>query len=227
MVLFKLVLLTGSIYHFLEIYVLFKEWISCSHPWDNDANSTQHPTWRQAVSEEFDSAVYDLLMGLWCFGASKYWGKSMYNYVVYHNFISHLLNKGKHPEWGGVRREISCWNQAEESDAEGWGFRRLMPASDLPPHTPRRAGVFLLYRTYLWNKQVMSINLTMWSTMQYHVVVDPVVFYVVVDPVVFYVIHSQVRYNRVEFHPSSLFEGWLWSMSHIHHSRGSCHISWY
>ena len=82
MVLFKLVLLTGSIYHFLEIYVMFKEWISCSHPWDNDANSTQHPTWRQAVSEEFDSAVYDLLMGLWCFGASKYWGKSMNNYVV-------------------------------------------------------------------------------------------------------------------------------------------------
>ena len=92
--------------------------------------------------------------------------------------------KGKHPELGGTRREITCWHQAEESDAEGGGFRRLMPASDLPTRTIRRVGVFLLYPTYLWNKQqVMSINLT---TMQYHVVVDHVAFYV---------IHSQVRYN--------------------------------
>ena len=95
--------------------------------------------------------------------------------------------KWKHPESGGPRRKIICWHQAEESDAEGGGFRRLMPASDLPTRTTRRVGVFLLYRTYLWNKQqVMSINLTTWSTMQYHVVVDHVDFYV---------IHSQVRYN--------------------------------
>ena len=37
--------------------------------------------------------------------------------------------------------------------ASGGGFRRLMPASDLPTRTTRRAGVFLLYCTYLWNKQ--------------------------------------------------------------------------
>ena len=95
--------------------------------------------------------------------------------------------KGKNPESGGARREITCWHQAEESDAEGGGFLCLMPASDLPTRTNRKAGVFLLYRIYLWNKQqVMSINLTTWSTMQYHVVVDNVVFYVR---------HSQVRYN--------------------------------
>ena len=79
--------------------------------------------------------------------------------------------KGKHPESGGARREITCWHQAEESGAEGGGFRRLMPASDLPTRTTRRAGVFLSYRTYLWHKQqVMSINLTTWSAMQCHVV---------------------------------------------------------
>ena len=99
--------------------------------------------------------------------------------------------KGKHPESGGARREITCWHQAEESDAEGGGFLRLMSASDLPTRTTRLAGVFLLYRTYLWNKQqVMSINLTTWSTMQYHVVVDHVVFNV---------IHSQVRY-KLRYH---------------------------
>ena len=80
----------------------------------------------------------------------------------------------------------------EEGDhllASGGGFRRLMPASDLPTRTTRRAGVFLLYHTYLWNKQqVMSINLTTWSTMQYHVVVDHVVFNV---------IYCQVRYNTI------------------------------
>ena len=93
----------------------------------------------------------------------------------------------KTPRVGWCKEGITRWHQAEESDAEGGGFRRLLPASDLPTRTTRRAGVFLLYRTYLWNKQqVMSINLTMWSTMQYHVVVDHVVFYV---------IHSQVRYN--------------------------------
>ena len=98
------------------------------------------------------------------------------------------IDNGKHPESVGVRRENTWWHQAEESDAEGRGFRCLMPASDLPTRTTRRAAVFLLYRTYLWNKQqVMSINLTTWSTMQYHVVVDHVVFYV---------IHSQVRYNN-------------------------------
>ena len=74
-------------------------------------------------------------------------------------------HKGKHPESGGVRREITCWHQAEESEAKGGGFRRLMPASDLLTRTTRWAGVFLLFRTYLWNKQqLMSINLTMWST---------------------------------------------------------------
>ena len=67
-----------------------------------------------------------------------------------------------------------------------------MPASDLPTRTSRQVGVFLLYRTYLRNKQqVMSINLTMWSTMQYHVVVDHIAFYV---------IHSQVRYNPEAHH---------------------------
>ena len=85
---------------------------------------------------------------------------------------ANIGSKGKHPESGGARREITCWHQAE-----------LMPASDLPTHTTLRAGVFLLYRTYLWNKQqVVSINLTI----QYHVVVDHVVFYV---------IHSRVRYK--------------------------------
>ena len=96
---------------------------------------------------------------------------------------------------GGARREITCWHQAEESNANGGGFRRLMPASDLPTCTTRRAGVFLLYSTYLWNnkQQVMSINLTTWSTMQYHVVVDHIVFYV---------IHSQVRYKGNGLVPS-------------------------
>ena len=76
---------------------------------------------------------------------------------------------------GGANREITCWRQASESSA--WCQQVIF----------RRAGVFLLYRTYLWNKQhVMSINLTTWSAMQYHVVVDHVVFYV---------IHSQVRYK--------------------------------
>ena len=71
----------------------------------------------------------------------------------------------------GIRRRITT------PDASKWS-----PDS----HHPTR-GVFLLYRTYLWNKQqVMSINLTTWSTMQHHVVVDHVVFYV---------IHSQVWYN--------------------------------
>ena len=98
-------------------------------------------------------------------------------------------NKAKHPESGGARREIICWDQAEESDAKGGRFRRLIPANDPPTRTTRRAGVFLLYRTYLWNKQqVMPINLTTWSTMQYHVVVDHVVFHV---------IHSQVRCKSV------------------------------
>ena len=67
-----------------------------------------------------------------------------------------------------------------------------MPASDLPTHTTWRAGVFLLYRTYLLNKQQMlSINLTRWSTMQYHMVVDHIVFYV---------IHSQVWYKDGNSH---------------------------
>ena len=92
--------------------------------------------------------------------------------------------KGKHPKSGGARMEITYWHHAE-----GGRFRRLMPASDLPARTIQRAVVLLLYRTYLWNKQqVMSINLAIWSTMQYHVVVDHVVFYV---------IHSQVRYNSI------------------------------
>ena len=43
--------------------------------------------------------------------------------------------KGKHPELGGARREITCWHQAEESDTEGGVFRRLIPASDLRTHT--------------------------------------------------------------------------------------------
>ena len=105
---------------------------------------------------------------------------------------ANLKNRGKHPEARGARSEITCGHQAEESDAEGGGFRRLMPASDLPTRTTRRAGVFLLYRTYLWNKQqVISINITTWSTMQCHVVMDHVVFYV---------IHSQVRYNTCYSH---------------------------
>ena len=99
----------------------------------------------------------------------------------------HQHTKGKRPESGGARSEITCWHQAEESDAEGGGFRRLIPASDLPTRTTRRVGVFLLYRTYLWNKQqVMSINLITCSTTKYHVVVDHVAFYV---------IHLQVRYK--------------------------------
>ena len=115
------------------------------------------------------------------------------NYHLMHDIRYLILTDGrfkrKHPESGGARREITCWHQAEESDAEGGGFRRLIPASDLPTRTTRRMGVFLLYRTYLWNKQqVMLINLTTWSTMQYHVVVDHLAFYV---------IHSQVRYNGV------------------------------
>ena len=62
---------------------------------------------------------------------------------------------------GDARREITCWHQAEGSSA--WCQQVIS----------RRAGIFLLYHTYLWNKQqVMSINLTTWSTMQYHVVVD-------------------------------------------------------
>ena len=62
---------------------------------------------------------------------------------------------------GGARREIICWHQAGESHAEGGGFRRLMPASDLPTRTTRRASAFLLYHTYVWNKQqVLSINFT-------------------------------------------------------------------
>ena len=102
---------------------------------------------------------------------------------------SYVHNKGKHPESGSGRREITYWHQAEESDANGGVYRRLMPTSDLPARTTRRVGVFLLYRIYLWNKQqVMSINLTTWSTMQYHVVVDHVFFYV---------IESQVRYNGI------------------------------
>ena len=102
------------------------------------------------------------------------------------------------------------WHQAEDSDAWcqqviSWlalpykqvfsfytvftWFWLLMTASDLLTRTTRQAGAFLLYRTYLWNKQqVMSINLIMCSTMQYHVVVNHVVFYV---------IQSQVRYNAL------------------------------
>ena len=82
----------------------------------------------------------------------------------------------------------------EEGDhllASGGGFRRLMPASDLPTCTTRQAGVFLLYRTYLWNKQqVMSINLT-----SYYVIHHAVPLGGRSHTVVFYVIHSQVRYN--------------------------------
>ena len=104
----------------------------------------------------------------------------------------HLLASG-----GGIRSiwEITCWHQASESSAFGVRFLR-MPASDLLTRTTRRVGVFLLYRTYLWNKQqVMSINFTTWSTMQYHVVVDDVAFYV---------IHSQVRYNSCCLPPGAL-----------------------
>ena len=93
--------------------------------------------------------------------------------------------------WDVYWRKTPRVGWCEEGDhllASGGGFRCLMPASDLPTHTTRRAGVFLLYHTYLWNKQqVMSINLTTWSTMQYHMEVDHIVFYV---------IHSQGRYKQ-------------------------------
>ena len=93
-------------------------------------------------------------------------------------------SKWKHPKWGdGARREITCWHQAEDSDA--WCqqvISRLAPPNEW-------VFSFYKYPTNLWNKQqVMSINLTTWSTMQYHVVVDHVAFYV---------IHYQVRYNLI------------------------------
>ena len=71
------------------------------------------------------------------------------------------------------------------------GIRRRIPTPDASKWSPDShhptSGCFSSYRTYLWNKQqVMSINLTAWSTMQYHVIVNHVVFYV---------IHSQVRYK--------------------------------
>ena len=99
--------------------------------------------------------------------------------LLSHCWHGSVVNKGKTPSRvvrGGPRRFIA-------------GIRRriLMPASDLPTRTTRWVGVFLLYRNYLWNKQqVMSINLTTWTTMQYHVVVDHIVFYMM---------HSQVRYK--------------------------------
>ena len=46
------------------------------HPWDSDAgwNSTQHPTWPQALSEEFTTAVTDWWMGQRCFDIYRHWG---------------------------------------------------------------------------------------------------------------------------------------------------------
>ena len=46
------------------------------HPLDSDAewNSTQHPTWPQALSEEFTPAVNDWWMGLMCFDIYRHWG---------------------------------------------------------------------------------------------------------------------------------------------------------
>ena len=95
--------------------------------------------------------------------------------------------KGKHPMVG--------W--CESGDhllASGGGIRcrrRRIPTPDASKWSPDShhptSAYFPFIRTYLWNKQqLMSINLTTWATMQYHVVVDHVVFYV---------IHSQVRYE--------------------------------
>ena len=49
------------------------------HPSDSDAgwNYTQHPTWPRALSDDFEPVVNNWWMGLWCFGVSRCWGKSI------------------------------------------------------------------------------------------------------------------------------------------------------
>ena len=76
------------------------------YPSDNDAgwNSTQHPRWPRALSEEFDPVIDNWWMGLWCFGACRYWGK----------FINKCVAE---PQlWSGKMTELSmrgttgwCW----------------------------------------------------------------------------------------------------------------------
>ena len=110
-------------------------------------------------------------------------------------------NKGKHPLIG--------WCESRDHLlASGRGFQPLMPASDLPTRTTRWAGVFLLYRTYLWIKQVKSINLITWSTMQYHMVVDHIVFYVIHSQV-WYNLHNQVARGPFHKHGSNLIPIWI------------------
>ena len=48
-------------------------------PLDSDAGliSTQHPTWPQALGEEFVPATNDWWMGLWTVSVCRYWGKCM------------------------------------------------------------------------------------------------------------------------------------------------------
>ena len=107
-------------------------------------------------------------------------------YVVWSSFRNSLdewasinVIKGKHPivGWfesgdhllasgGGIRRQR---RRIPTPDASKWSPDSYDPTSGCFP--------FILY---LWNKQqVMSINLTTWSTMQNHVVVDHIVFYVI------------------------------------------------
>ena len=66
------------------------------------------------------------------------------------------------------------------------GIRRRIPTPDASKWSPDLHHPTIGCFPFIPNKQVMSINLTTWSTMQNHVVVDHVVFNV---------IHSQVRYD--------------------------------
>ena len=40
-------------------------------------NSTQHPSWPRALSNQIDPHANNWWIGLWCFGVTKYWGKSI------------------------------------------------------------------------------------------------------------------------------------------------------
>ena len=66
-----------------------KQFLFCHilHPTDSDAgwNSIQHPTWPQALSEEFTPAINDWWMGLVCFDMYRHWGTYTHMFDTNHS----------------------------------------------------------------------------------------------------------------------------------------------
>ena len=149
-------------------------------------------TWKRAQSKSGWHPVYLLWNTLTLWNLWPQWKISYHTVThVYHlhpvlkeNTLSRVVRGGK--LLAGIRRRNPT-PKAGDSDALCQQLiSRIAPRDDWV--------LFFSYRTYLWNKQqVMSINLTTWFTMQYHVVGDHVVFYVM---------HSQIRYKHT--YPASI-----------------------